>query len=396
MHLVVSFTKLGPYHLARLRALASRLAEGDGRLTVIETAGREQRYPWDTPHGKEPFQWLTLFPERSLEELGASECWFAMAGALDQLRPDSVAVSGYVRPECLSATRWAQRRRKPRVLMSESQAIDRPRIWWKEHLKRRRIRRFHSALVGGPRHRDYLVELGMPSDRISFGYNAVDHNRVVQSVDMHRVQKGEPPSANRPKFLAVSRLAPEKNLSRLLHAFARYRKETDLGGAWDLTICGDGAERAALQSLAHSLKIAASTHFAGFLQELDLDRFYASAAAFVHVSTSEPWGLVVNEAAAAGLPLIVSSRAGCVDTLVPEPAGTTGIRIDPENEREISAGMRWISTRSLGERAAIGRRAREVASAWGPRRFAEGAIEALEIARRVRDVRSKVSSINIG
>ena len=51
-----------------------------------------------------------------------------------------------------------------RSCMSESQAIDRPRNWWKELIKMRRVRQFDAALVGGPTHRDYLVELGMPAE----------------------------------------------------------------------------------------------------------------------------------------------------------------------------------------------------------------------------------------
>ena len=59
--------------------------------------------------------------------------------------------------------------------MSESQEIDHPRTWWKEAVKRRRVTRFSSGLVGGPRHRDYLVKLGMDRSKIALGYNVVDN-----------------------------------------------------------------------------------------------------------------------------------------------------------------------------------------------------------------------------
>ena len=54
---------------------------------------------------------------------------------------------------------------------------------------------------------------------------------------------------------------------------------------------------------------------------------YGLASAFVHPSTTEQWGLVVNEAAAAGLPLIVSERCGCAPELVRQ--GVTGFLFDP-------------------------------------------------------------------
>ena len=64
---------------------------------------------------------------------------------------------------------------------------------------------------------------------------------------------------------------------------------------------------------------AHAIHCPGFLQSEELVRYYAFASAFVHASISEPWGLVVNEAAACGLPLLVSDRAGCADTLGARP-----------------------------------------------------------------------------
>ena len=74
-------------------------------------------------------------------------------------------------------------------------------------------------------------------------------------------------------------------------------------------------------------------------------------------SLSEPWGLVVNEAASAGLPLLVSERAGCAATLVPEPEGTTGARFDPLDIEEMTLKLTWLALLSQDERRAMGQRA---------------------------------------
>ena len=99
-----------------------------------------------------------------------------MIEALEHDRPDALGIVG------IRAARVDRRgpmgrapAPRPTILMSESQEIDRPRVWWKELIKRRRIRLFDAAVVGGPPHRDYLVQLGMPPDRIALGYNAVDN-----------------------------------------------------------------------------------------------------------------------------------------------------------------------------------------------------------------------------
>jgi glycosyltransferase involved in cell wall biosynthesis len=111
-----------------------------------------------------------------------------------------------------------------------------------------------------------------------------------------------------------------------------------------------------------------------------LTRWYAFASAFVHPSLLEPWGLVVNEAAACSLPLLISDRAGCVDTLVPDPPGTTGRRFNPSNQRDLTNHLQWMASLPRDAREAMGRRASAVVADWGPERFALGMVEALKAA----------------
>jgi 1,2-diacylglycerol 3-alpha-glucosyltransferase len=381
MRVAVSFTNLGPYHLARLRALGSALSVRGDELIVYEMAGRERRYPWARVVDREPFDWITLFPDADLEGLPGAACRGAMFRALTRAHPDALGIVGYSRPESMAMLRWARRERRPTVLMSESQEIDRPRLWWKEAIKRRRVSRFSAGLVGGPRHADYLTLLGMPAEHIAFGYNAVDNERFVRLAREARTsveaRVGLPP---RPYFLAVSRFVPEKNLLRLVAAFARYRRTQAGAEGWDLALCGSGPNEAEIRSAISTSGVASSIHCPGFVQADGLARWLAHASAFVHPSLSEPWGLVANEAAVCGVPLLVSERAGCVETLVPDPPGTTGRRFDPTSESEIAHSLTWMAGLSERSRQAMGHRAAEVVSQWGPERFAGGMINALDLA----------------
>ena len=381
MTFAICFTNFGPYHLARLRGLATRLAERGDRLLAYEVAGCERTYPWTRSRHDEPFEWVTLFPDRVLETIETDSCRGAMIEALEHDQPDAIGIVGYVRPESMAAVRWASRRRCPTILMSESQEIDRPRVWWKELVKRRRVRWFDAAVVGGPTHRDYLVSLGMPRNRISLGYNAVDNDYFASSARRWREnlhgRNGLPQGVY---FLTVCRFVPEKNLVRLIAAFARYRRETGSQPVWDLVLCGDGPGSGDVEAAVSSSGFAHAIHRPGFLQIGDLPRWYAHAGAFVLPSLMEPWGLVVNEAAACGLPLLVSCRAGCSATLVPEPEGTTGARFDPYDIEEMAARLSWIATRSADVLEAMGRHAAETVSHWGPARFAQGVVEAIDLA----------------
>jgi 1,2-diacylglycerol 3-alpha-glucosyltransferase len=383
MIFALCFTNFGPYHLARLRALASLVPNHGHCLIAYEMAASEQAYPWQHSKWAEPFDWITLFPNRVLETLTASDCTTAIVQALDRDRPDALGIVGYARPESVAAARWARRNGQTAILMSESQAVDRPRIWWKELIKRRRLRLFDAALVGGPTHRDYLINLGMQADRITLGYNAVDNEYYRNQADFwHDHPAGKQGLPTAPFFLTVCRFAPEKNLVRLVEAFAHYRNQANPNHSWDLVLCGDGPQASLIDMAVTQSGHAAAIHRPGFLQADALARWYAHAGAFVLPSLSEPWGLVVNEAASSSLPLLVSNRAGCAPTLVPEAEVVTGAQFDPLDIEEICQKLTWMTLLTPDERQSMGRRAAEIVSAWGPGRFAQGTLEALKLATR--------------
>jgi glycosyltransferase involved in cell wall biosynthesis len=381
LKLAVCFTNYGPYHLARLRALADGLARHGGRLIAYEMAGSERTWPWERREADERFRRVTLFPGQELESVSHAECRRAFTDVLDRDQPDALALAGYVRPESIAGARWARRSGRPAVLMSESQSIDRPHVWWKELIKRRRVGRFDAAIVGGPTHRDYLVELGMPAERIAFGYNAVDNAFFAEQARAARnAPEGRAGLPASPYFLSVCRFAPEKNLIRLIEAFARYRRAAKTG-PWDMVLIGDGPQAEEIASSIAASGCAEAIHRPGFLQADRLPTWYAHASAFVLASGSEPWGLVANEAASAELPLLVSAQAGCAATLVPDSPSATGARFDPFETDDITAKLCWMAGLPDHERRSMGIRAAKVVDAWGPERFARGMLEAVGLAQ---------------
>lgn len=137
-----------------------------------------------------------------------------------------------------------------------------------------------------------------------------------------------------PRFLYVGRLVPEKNLSRLLAGFARFRANHRDAR---LRLAGDGPLRDALATEARTLGIAEAVGFLGGLDQEALGREYLAATALVLPSLREPWGIVVNEALAYGCPVLVSERCGCVPELV--IAHVSGSTFDPENVEALKLGL---------------------------------------------------------
>jgi len=370
----IIFDNFGPYHLARLRAAATTCD-----LLALEVAGRSATYAWDNAADSGAFRRETLLAAGTSADVPRGEIARRLQAALDRFRPIVVVVPGWATPAAWAALEWCARRGVAAVCLSESTAWDEPPAAWKQFLKRRLVRRFAAALVGGRHHVDYLAQLGFAPERIAFGYDAVDNAYFTEGTDAVRANSGE---ARRrlalPEhfFLASARFVPKKNLDRLIEAFAQYRARAG-ASSWSLVLLGDGELRPALEHQRDALGLRDHILMPGFRQYGELPAYYALAGAFIHPSTVEPWGLVVNEAAASGLPLIVSNRCGCAPELVHD--GVNGFTFDPLDPAALTAALEKIAAPDF-PRAAFAAASREIVAPWGPERFARGLAQAVETA----------------
>lgn len=389
MKVAVIFHRFGPYHCARLEG-ASRHCTVVG----IELGSETREYEWSRVEQSNAFEWITLFPQSDSRSRPVDEQEKAVDEALSACCPDAVAIPGWWDKGALAALKWCHENGVPAVLMSESTAIDEPRVWWKEFVKRRIVALYSAALVGGQRHEEYLVTLGMGSDQVFPGYDAVDNQHFARGAKEVESRKEkveselrEPPTREAPAcqgnyFLASARFIPKKNLSALIRAYAAYRKEMESRNAkvevWDLVLLGDGPLKPDLQSLISDLGLQSYVSMPGFKQYDELPAYYALANAFVHASKSEQWGLVVNEALASGLPVLVSDRCGCSPELVRD--GINGFTFDPDDETELTSRLLEMATLPTEERERMGEAGREIIKQFGPEKFGEGLESAARFA----------------
>jgi glycosyltransferase involved in cell wall biosynthesis len=119
-----------------------------------------------------------------------------------------------------------------------------------------------------------------------------------------------------PVILFASTLQQRKHCDHLVEAYAALLRDHDSSGYKPyLVIVGDGEERANLEARCRDLGLT-NVRFAGFQNQSVLPRYFHIADVFVLPSRHEPWGLIVNEAMAAGCPVIVSSDVGSGPDLV--------------------------------------------------------------------------------
>ena len=369
----VQWPRLGPYHLARLRAAHAHFAARGAEVVAVETAGRDTTYAWREEAAAEPFRRVQVFPDAAAEALAPSAVAVGIADALDRLDPAAVAVNSYAGPDALAALAWCRRRRRAAICMTDSTSGDAPRTAVREWVKGRIVREFDAALVAGTRTAAYVGALGVPAARVFTPYDVVD-NALFAAPGPPRPDLPGLAGA-RPFFLASNRFVARKNVGGLLRAYARFREG---GGAWRLVLLGDGTERGALESLVREYAIPDVT-FAGFQQIEALPAYYAAAGAFVHPAVVDQWGLVVNEAMAAGCPVVVSERAGASADLVLD--GATGFRFDPTDDAALATLLARVAAMPDAERTAMGRRAQAHVASWSPEAFAAGLWHAVATAR---------------
>lgn len=322
------FDNFGPYHFARLRGAQKVL--GERRVTGLQIRDRSTEYAWQSLRSEASNLGLqTIFPFEESRPRTIQKIYYVWRH-LNRLNPKAVAIAGYAAIEMLAALFWCRWHRRTAVLLSQSKEDDASRRWWKEWVKGVLVRRYDSALVGGRPQRRYIERLGMPIEAIFTRIN------VVGNQDYHpdRIAK-LPRPLDKPFFLLANRFVPKKNLIFVLECYAEYQRQLVevAERPWELVMAGDGPLRDELKARVLALGLQEVMHFPGFLQQPNLLPYLAHCEVFIHASTTEQWGLVVNEAMAAGRPVFVSRRCGCFEDLVIE--GTTGLGFDPFNQDEL-------------------------------------------------------------
>jgi glycosyltransferase involved in cell wall biosynthesis len=365
------FANYGPYHLARLDSFQKHCNRLGWSVVGVELTRSGVAYDWKTQLEVFPGSIVSVIGEQQLEQVKFSQLLQRLYAVLSQVNPDVLAIAGYFRPAILAALLWSLWNRKPTILLSESKEDDAPRSWLQETFKSWLLKVYKAALVGGKPHKRYLIKLGMSADAIFLSYNVVG-NEAFHPDKIRCLPK----PLNRPYFLTINRFIPKKNLLFLLCCYAAYRQKAG-SHPWDLVLCGDGPLRPKIEQRITELSLQDFVHLPGFLQQDELLPYFAHASCFIHASIQEQWGLVVNEAMAAGLPVLVSNRCGCFEDLILE--GVNGFGFDRENSQQLTDLMLTVTSGDV-DMDKMGNAAFEHIQNFSPDHFAQGLVQAVEYA----------------
>jgi len=302
--------------------------------------------------------------------------------ALNKVKPEVLICGGYAYAASWEALLWARRHGVEFVLWSESNRHDaRRRRAAVEWLKTYFLRHCDRFVVPGKASFEYLRSLGAAASSIVTAPNAVDNRwfaAQAKSVRSHAAAFREKLKLKLKLplrfILFVGRLVREKGVFDLLAGYAKL--ESGVRSEVGLVFAGDGVAKEELMQQAKLIS-ASAICFPGFAQREDLAGLYALAEALVLPTHSDPWGLVVNEAMACGLPIIASSVAGCSADLVED--GWNGYVVPPRDLEKLRVAMETV-VRQPELRRQMSARSLERIQNYSPEACAEGLAAAAAFA----------------
>lgn len=324
-----------PYREPLFRELAAR--EGL-EVTVLYQSAREPG--WDVPP-----QWFPAehpYPARHLRSWQRARpgrtpiVWpRGLERALSEVAPECVVAWEYG-PAALRTFAWSRAHRRAFVIFTEcTPRIDAMLSASQLRLHRWLARRADGLIATSSAARKRLEAFGVPGERINVSLQSADVARFRRAAQAAQTASAKPRSGQPITVLTVGRLVPDKNFGRLLEAFQR--AELTAGEA-RLEIVGVGFLQEQLSTRAGELGVPVS--FRGHLATEELPPVFATADVYAQVSTYEPFGVVLREAAAAGLPLLCTLNAGAVGDVA--VAGENALLVDPENVDEIAGALRRL------------------------------------------------------
>jgi glycosyltransferase involved in cell wall biosynthesis len=391
----ILFADFGPYHIARISNLASRLRENGHELIAYRFCDKVGTYSWNTglPEGVESERLLDRPPESLKDALAIGR---NLNRSLRSRKVDCIFLPSYSPlPNTFSFIASIFSGSKL-VLMSDSWKATESVGTLGRMVKKIFVRQCDAAFVAGIPQVEYTSELGMPKERIFCGYDVVDVEYFsAEARKWSAVPNSELPIPNLPNrfFLNLGRFIEKKNLFLLLEAYARFCDANPTAGIF-LVLVGEGPLKEDFVERCRGLKLQTREGMADvfdpnkterlvifypFQQITETPIFYSKCEAFILPSKREEWGLVINEAQACAAPVIVSAQVGCSLDLV--RSGENGYVIDPDDVPALSEILGNFASDPL-LKGRLGRQGLIESRNWTVDRFSASALEAATFATR--------------
>jgi len=293
-------------------------------MQAIELFGKGSPYSFDEFDGQHSW-WTCLFPDSNATQLTTAEIATRLYSELDLINPDVVIASPITFFAGALGLRWAKKNKKKHIMFDDAK----PRLQFKRNVFVRWIRDTITAqadalwLPSADYDRQYPM-LNRDKTLFFYGFNCIDNKFFKSHIPKEFTSK---------TVVCIARLVPIKNLDRLLNAWKTIEADAS---DWKLCIIGDGPLYETLHQLIKQLELKHVT-VKGAISYPLLPEYLHRAEALILPSLSETWGLVVNEAMAAGLPVLLSDKVNAAESLLKD--GINGYVFNPNKIEDIRGAI---------------------------------------------------------
>ncbi len=331
---VIIHNIIAPYKVALFNELSILIPN----MEVIFIAEKEIRRDWNIDYTKINFPYTLLF-KGAIDSINsymiAKKTW----STLENIRPQTSIICDYSNIFGWVALRWAKKNKNNLIFWLDSTYADKKHYFPKEQVKHFFLKHFDAFLAPGEKTKHYLEYMKVDSSKIFTTGYSVNNDFFIEQYQLYKNKKetllNKLEIKRKQNFIFIGRFSPEKNILNLLNSFLEVSKNN---GEWGLILLGDGPLKNEIDTFISCNNLQNKILLPGFIQQDEIVKYLIASDVFILPSLSEPWGLVVNEAMLARLPVIVSKRCGCVSELVKE--GVNGFSFDPFDAHKLQLLMK--------------------------------------------------------
>ncbi|PZX49679.1 glycosyltransferase involved in cell wall biosynthesis [Algoriphagus ratkowskyi] len=338
MKIVFLHNDFKAYWRGRLYFLQNFFLKRNIQIHVVEIFGQESAYSFDSSENLEEW-WDCLFKTEKFSELSTKIVSKKIMMHLDHLNPDILICGPTAFTSGAIGMRWAYKRNKKVIVFDDSKHSLYKRNFLVNHIKLSLTNLAEAIIVPST---DYDLEYAkwkIKKEKLYYGLNCIDNNyfQTKREIQFHDTKQ----------LICIARLVPIKNLETLLNCW----KNVEMANPdYSLVIVGDGPEHDNLVNITKNQKLR-KVRFTGNQSTSQIAELLAESDAFILPSYMEGWAMVVNEAMAAGLPVILSDRINAGHTLLKN--SINGFSFDPYNKEQITEAILKYINLSIAEKTSM-------------------------------------------
>lgn len=364
------------YKIAVFNELYKLCKKQNIKFKVIHIAlTAKQRKNLGNPNLKEIKHPYKILFKKSIDKISKIQRIKKIIKEIREFSPDWIINEGYAYSYHWATLYTAKKNNIKLATIVNSTEQDKKRRILKEKLKSIFVKNSDIVFCYGEKSKAYSKKLG--AKKIYISNQATDNKKIINQYKKYKQEKEnirKKYNLQKNNIIYIGRLSKEKNIPTLIKAFSQLNQTN-----YNLIILGSGPEESKLKKLTKKLNLK-NIRFIPGVNWKEVPKFLVISDLMILPSTSEPWGLVTNEAMLCKVPVLVSNFCGCTEMLNKEQI------FNPNNINELKNKIKKILNNEKLKQKLIKNQAKTIKK-YTPKNAAKGMINAIKTHNPLRSTK---------